>query len=84
MQVSETEVIVSAHQKLQKTDKVLYRIDKDETLNSLSTPLTNLANLFQVDSQLDNKLRQSIIHNKTPEFDVEGTAAEEKMESTRT
>eukprot|EP00111_Clytia_hemisphaerica_P000398 TCONS_00001102-protein len=71
LQVSENEVIVSAHQKLQKTDKVLYRIDKDETLSSLTTPLTNLANLFRVDSQLDNKLRQSIIHNKTPTVDID-------------
>ena len=46
----------------------LYRIDKDETLNTLSTPLTNLANLFKVNSISDEKLRQCIIHNRKPEF----------------
>lgn len=68
LQVSTDEVIVSAQQKLQKTIGKLYRIDKDETLNNLSVPLTNLANLFKVNSIPDEKLRQCIIHNRKPEF----------------
>ena len=64
-------VKVSTHHKLLHSHGIQYRIDKDETLNNLSTPMCNLANLFRSDSTLDNKLRQSIIHRKIPEFSTD-------------
>ena len=71
LDVTSNQVVISVHQQLIATKNVLYRVDKDETLDSTSTPLSNLAKLFQVGSGRDEKIRQLVIHKKKPEFGVE-------------
>jgi len=52
----------------QPSDKVLYRIDKDEFSNGMATVRNNLINIMEKDAFNAQPLRRLIVENATPTF----------------
>lgn len=53
---------------------VLYRIDKDEFANGMATARNNVIRIMEKDLWRARELRQLIVENKSPEFNVVSTA----------
>ena len=55
-------------------DAILYRIDKDEFANGMATARNNILRIMEKDLWQARELRQLIVENKAPEFNVTSTA----------
>lgn len=77
--IREIDITISASQKItQHQQETVYRIDKDETLSSYSTPLSNLSKLLSPESPRDEKLRKLVIRAEAPSFCVETSDAHDR------